>query len=103
MDRILMHDAPDIAAQVLEARELDTCPILGKDLDHRAQQGRLLALEGRGILFHIARAAQLISDNQSMGKGRRRWRIEPDLSQNRFLDLYATWDIEEDPAAPKGR
>ena len=102
VNSVLVGDVPDVQAQVLHVAELNTSLVLREDLDDIVQDRGLLILKGRVVFGDKTHAALLISNDQRMHKVGRSRRINPDLREDRLLDLHALWNVEEDAATPEG-
>src|SRR5260370_40218666 len=61
----------------------------------------LLSFEGRVVLLNVAYAALVFRDNQRMRKSGGARRVNPDLREDRFFNLYSPGYVEEDATAPE--
>src|SRR4051794_30654275 len=103
VDGIFVGNVPYIQAQVLHVAELNASRVLRVHFNDVIQEGWSLVIEGRVVLVHEAYAALIFCNDQRMREGGRSGRVNPDLCQDRLLDLYAFRDVEENAATPECR
>src|SRR5581483_10075088 len=103
VDGVLISNIPGMLIQVLQIAELDACLALRVHLYHIAEQRRLVSRYAGGILLDEAQAALLFSNNQRMREDSGGSGVQPDLRQQRNLDLYFFRNIEEEASTPEGR